>query len=171
MKKGLIKGIVVTIMFLTFGTLTNEVRAQYKTGAGLRFGGTSGVSLKHFYKPNAAYEGILGIFNNGFSITGLIERSAPAFDAPGLYWYYGAGAHVALYDNHGRLHGFGRDINDRDSDDIGLGIDGIVGLEYKIPDNVPLSISMGLKPFLEIDSDGDWDLAPDPAITIRYIFK
>ena len=166
------KRILPTII-LSIGLLitTRAVEAQdYRTAIGLRFGGTSGLTVKHNYSEMGAFEGILGFFNNGFSITGLIERHPQAFNTRGLHWYYGGGAHLAIYDDHERLE-FGRNVGDRDVDDIGFGINGIVGLEYKFPDNVPIALSLGLKPFIEIDTDGDVGFAPDPGFGLKFLIR
>src|SRR5689334_13025446 len=94
--RGLILGIIVTGLFFT-----PNLRAQYSTGFGLRIGGTSGLDIKHFYKPAKAFEGIIGTFGNGISFTGLIEKYSPIYNAPGLYVYYGGGAHLAFYNGKG----------------------------------------------------------------------
>lgn len=49
----------------------------YTTGLGLRGGYTSGISIKHFVRSNAALEGILGTRWEGFSLTGLYEWHKP----------------------------------------------------------------------------------------------
>ncbi len=86
-------------------------------------------------------EGILGAFGNGFSLTGLIEKNAQAFDVEGLNWYYGGGARIAFYNGH-RYYGVdGRDLRYRDSHDVGVGINGIIGLGM-LPINIPLAFSL-----------------------------
>ena len=155
----------------SFFMISNLQAQDYNTAVGLRFGSTTGLTIKHNYKPNSAVEGIIGFFGNGFSLTGLIERHPQAFDVRGLHWYYGAGAHIAFYrDPNDFNSGFNRDIKDRDNDDIGIGIDGIVGLEYKFPDGVPLAVSMGLKPFIEVDTEGDVGALIDPGLGLKITF-
>jgi hypothetical protein len=143
----------------------------YQTALGIRIGGTSGVTFKHFYKTSTAFEGILGTFGNGISVTGLIEKHANAFDAVGLNWYYGGGAHVAFYNNNGYYKLNGREVNNRESDDVGVGINGIVGLEYILPDNIPVAFSVDFKPFVEVDTDGDIGVAPDLALSVKFLIK
>lgn len=146
-------------------------RTPYNTALGLRIGGTSGLDVKHFFRPATAVEGIVGVFGDGFSITGLVEKNAQAFDVQGLNWYYGGGAHIAFY-NGNRANGFyGRDVHYRDASDVGIGINGIIGLEYILPDNIPVAFSLDLKPFVEIDSDGDVGVAPDLALGIKFLIK
>lgn len=143
----------------------------YKTAIGVRVGGTSGVTLKHFNSNSMAVEGILGTFGNGFSVSALAERHANAFDAVGLNWYYGAGGHLAFY-NGNRYYRFGgREVPYRDNHDVGIGIDGIIGLEYTLPDDIPVTFSFDFKPFIEVDDDGDFGVAPDLAISIRFVLR
>ena len=144
---------------------------EYKNAVGVRFGGTSGLTYKHSYAQSSAIEGILGFFDNGISVTGLWERHPQAFNVERLHWYYGGGLHLAFYDEQAR---FGwdevRDIPDRDDNDIGIGVDGIAGLEYKFISGFPLAVSLGIKPFVEFDTDGDVGVALDPGIGIKVLF-
>jgi hypothetical protein len=143
--------------------------AQY-TALGIRVGGTTGLTLKHAYRPSMTFEGILGGFGNGFSITGLIEKNTRAFDERGLNWYYGAGAHIAVYNGRNRDYRW-REIDDRADNDVGFGINGIIGLEYRLPDNVPIAFSIDLKPFVEVTTDGYAGFSLDPSIGVKFILK
>jgi len=148
-----------------------NANAQYKTAIGMRIGGTSGVSLKHFYRPNTAVEGLLGAFGYGFSLTGLIERQVP-FNVDGLHFYYGGGVHMAFYNDHDHYDRFGRELDYRVHNSTGFGIDGIIGIEYKLPDNIPMAISMDLKPFIEVGSNSGYvGFAPDPSIGIKFTIR
>jgi hypothetical protein len=144
---------------------------DYKTSLGARVGGTSGVSVKHFYSRNMAFEGLLGFFGNGTSITGLVEKHQTAFDTKGLKFYYGAGAHVAFY--NGRYYyrnGFWRDINYYDQREAAFGVNGIVGLEYTI-DELPIAFSLDFKPFVEVGPGGYVGFSPDPSVGIKFTIK
>jgi len=168
-------GFFILLVMICFGSAeaqyTPEFRTPYKTALGIRIGGTSGATVKHFFKPATAIEGILGTFGNGFSVTGLVEKNAQAFDVQGLNWYYGGGAHVAFYNGRDHYWVEGRHVRYRDDSDIGIGINGIIGLEYMLPDNIPVAFSLDLKPFIEIDSDGDVGVAPDLALGIKFLIR
>jgi hypothetical protein len=168
-------GMAMGFLLLTFGVCNAQYSPVYKTpyttALGVRLGGTSGATIKHFFRPATAVEGILGTFGNGFSITGLIEKNAQAFDVEGLSWYYGGGAHIAFYNGNRYYNVYGRDVTYRDNHDIGIGINGIIGLEYMLPDNIPVAFSLDLKPFIEIDSDGDVGVAPDLALGIKFLIR
>lgn len=150
---------------------TSWLQAQYKTSLGIRIGGTSGLTVKHFYKPAMAAEGILGMFGNGFSLTGLLEKYVQVHEAPGLFVYYGGGAHLAFYSDGNSPPHFGREIDYRQDNAVGFGINGIVGIEYKLPDNIPLAISLDLKPFIELGSGGYVAVAPDLAVGIKFVLQ
>jgi len=164
--RGLILGVLVTSLFVL------DIKAQYSTAFGLRIGGTSGLDVKHFYKSSKAFEGIIGTFGNGISFTGLIEKYSPVYNAQGLYVYYGGGAHLAIYNGRSDHYSyFGREINYYKNNDVGLGINGIVGLEYRLPEDIPISISLDLKPFIELGTGGYVTFAPDPSLGIKFIIR
>lgn len=146
-------------------------QAQYNTSIGIRIGGTSGLTVKHFYRPTMAWEGIIGTFGNGFSMTALMEKHLPVHDAVGLFVFYGGGAHLAFYNDRYATAHFGREIDYRQDNAVGFGINGIVGVEYRLPDNIPLAVSVDLKPFLELGSGGYLSVAADPSIGIKFIFR
>jgi hypothetical protein len=168
-------GIALGFLLLSFGVSNAQYSPAYKTpyttAIGVRIGGTSGATIKHFFRQATAFEGILGVFGNGFSLTGLVEKNAVAFDTPGLSWYYGGGAHIAFSTGNRYYNVYGREVTYRDNHDVGIGINGIIGLEYMLPDNVPVAFSLDLKPFIEIDSDGDVGVAPDLALGIKFLIR
>lgn len=148
--------------------------ANYHTAIGLRAGGTSGLTIKHFVANGNAIEGIIGAWPNAFSITGLYEWHVPQAGAPGLKWYYGIGAHAAVYrdtyyyyreGNNGRPYRYYRYVGNG----TGLGIDGILGLEYKIPP-IPFAISLDIKPYVEFNTNNAIYTAFDPGLGIKFTF-
>ncbi|MEO9869850.1 hypothetical protein [Ekhidna sp.] len=152
--------------------LTTSIMAQklktgtsYKTAIGVRGIGTSGLTIKHFTSSNHALEGIIGFYPNAFSATLLVERYAPAFEEPGLRWYYGIGGHIATQSDVIRNEGIYR----RETSEVGFGVDGIFGIEYKIQE-VPIAMSLDLKPFIEVATDGDAFIALDPGLGIKVTF-
>lgn len=144
----------------------------YKTAIGLRGGGTSGATLKHFTSQRTAVEGILGIWYNAFSVTGLIERYVPAgiSSIPGLQWYYGGGGHIAFETGRTYYVYEGTRYAYRYSEgEVGFGLDGILGIEYKIPP-IPFAISLDMKPFVEINTFGSAFISLDPGVGIKFTF-
>lgn len=162
------------VIFLPLFAFATMVMAQdnYKTGIGLRAGETSGLTIKRFMGNSAALEGIIGAWRYGISATVLYEKYNPAFNVSGLNWYYGAGGHVAFrnryYDRYYYYHRHNYYVVDYyDGGGLGLGVDGVVGLEYKIK-GAPIALSLDLKPFIEIHSNGGgiWT-SIDPGLGIK----
>ena len=162
-----IRGFTILLFLVAF-----ELNAQYKTAVGFRVGGTTGIDGKFFIRESKAIEGIVGTFGNGISFTALIEKYSPVYNATGLYVYYGGGGHLAFYNGRSRYYGyFGREVDYYRNNDVALGINGIVGLEYRMPDGIPISFSLDLKPFIELGSGGYVGFAPDPSFGVKIILR
>lgn len=161
--------LVLITQFANSGTAQSSLDpnfgSTYTTAVGVRGIGTSGLTIKHFNRQDRAIEGIIGFYPNAFSATVLVEKYTPAFDVRGLNWYYGVGGHVATQSNVIRNEGIYR----RETSALGFGIDGIFGMEYKV-ENTPIALSMDLKPFLEIVSDGGTFIALDPGLGVKLTF-
>lgn len=143
-----------------------QAQADYTTGIGLRGGAASGITIKHFISNDAAIEGIISssFRYRGTLITVLYEKHAQAFNTRGLLWYYGLGGHVGFYDGYYyyRNRGSRRD----DGNVFGVGVDGIIGLEYYLRD-IPFTVGADLKPYFNLPRGGGfWDAA----LNVRYVF-
>ena len=158
----------ITLIVLTIVLFQNISQAQsYKTGIGVRLGGyENGLTVKHFTKSNAAIEGILGLRPGVFVLTLLYEKHAKAFNESSLKWFYGIGGHIG---GIGRNRYYKRYNDDRYYDERGilLGIDGILGLEWVVPE-LPISVGADLHPRLELLNGAFIDI--EPALSIRYTF-
>lgn len=157
---------VITLLALCTVFLCN---GQYNTAIGLRAGETSGLTIKGFVANDAALEGIIGVWNHGFSATLLYEIHAPAFNANGLNWYFGAGGHVAFVAGHYDWYRYGQRRYHYYDDGMGIGVDGVVGLEYKIS-RAPIAFSLDLKPFIEFNTRGGSWVSFDPGLGIKVAF-
>jgi len=144
----------------------------YNTAIGVRLGETSGLSIKHFMdRGSSAIDGIIGIWPDAFSLTCLYEKHANA-GIEGLTWYYGAGGHVFFESGSNRYYYRDQYYYYRryyTTDGAGLGIDGVVGLEYKIRP-VPFALSIDLKPFVESNTNGGLYVSLDPGFGIKFTF-
>ena len=148
-------------------------KAQYKTAIGLRAGETSGLTIKRFTGASTAIEGIVGLWPYAFSVTGLFERYVPT-EIGGLRWYYGGGAHFAFNSGGFYYNYYYYDYPDSRRyyyhvGETGIGLDGMIGLEFKIP-KIPIAVSLDLKPYFEITSLGRAYGSPDPGFGIKVIF-
>ena len=147
-----------------------------QTSVGLRVGGTTGLTLKRSTSSGADLEGIIGVSPTGLSFTGLYEITKPtSANLSGLFWYYGCGGHASIWNGRpyyyyyyypdGRYYrGYGTY-----GSAFGVGIDGVLGLEYRIQE-IPFSISLDVKPYIEINSAGFTYFNPDPGLGIKFRF-
>ena len=128
---------------------------DYNWGVGIRAGGTAyGFAAKHKMDAGRAIEGILSVpYYGGFTLTGLYEKHVPVI-SDGFSLFYGGGAHIGTYGS--------------EADRFRLGIDAVVGLEFKLPE-VPLAFAIDYKPALDIISDVDIHFI-DFGFSIRYVF-
>ncbi|MBW4888624.1 hypothetical protein KXQ82_02810 [Mucilaginibacter sp. HMF5004] len=159
---------ILLLTLITVSTLfTNRLFAQsYPVAVGAKFGGyENGLSVKYFMQKNAALEGILGFRSHGVVLTGLYEIHQTAFNVPELKFYYGGGAHIGSI--NGDYSRFGSDSQKYNGSTLLLGADGVIGLEYKIP-NAPIAISLDLNPRLELATGPFFDLAP--GLGLKYTF-
>jgi len=179
MKKNYLKSLVIAVMLLLSSTLKAQDMTvptelaintpDYKLAVGLRAGETSGLTIKQIIGNSKALEGIVGVWYQGMSFTLLFEKYEPAFEVSGLNWYYGAGAHAAIDMNYTFRNYWGDRYYHYHSGGVGLGVDGIIGLEYKIPP-IPIAISIDVKPFLEVNTLGGAWLSLDPGLGIKITF-
>ncbi len=171
LKKILSSTCVAVALFANTGAFAQEPAANtfyYKTAYGLRGGGTSGLTIKHFINSSTALEGIVGIWPYTISLTGLYETYANA-GAEGLSWYYGGGGHITFESGtyHERDYYYRRDHYRAEG--LGLGIDGVLGLEYKIR-QIPFAISFDIKPMIEVNVNGGNFFALDPGLGVKFAF-
>ncbi|CAN0013796.1 unnamed protein product, partial [Chrysoparadoxa australica] len=110
----------------------------------------------------------IGFWHHGLSATVLYERHVNAFGVNGFKWYYGGGGHASIHNNQYYGTYFGRSPY-YDDGALGLGVDGILGLEYKIP-AIPFALSLDIKPFVEVNTAGGVGFAFDSGLGIKVCF-
>lgn len=153
---------LLMILVIVFCSISYSSAQNYSTGIGFRGGFSNGLTIKHFIGETAAIEGIISSRWRGYSITGLYELHNQAFDVEGLYWYYGAGGHIGVWNGKDTSWG------NNDEDYTVIGIDGILGIEYNF-NEIPINISLDWKPTMNlIGYSGFW--GDGGALSVRYIF-
>lgn len=146
---------------LLIAAFATTVSAQsYKTGVGARLGYDSGITLKNFFTPASAFEGILSFSPRYFNLTGLYEYQQKLQGAPGLDWYVGLGAHV------GGMH----HKKDYEGNSFWVGLDLIGGLEYVFP-TAPFTISLDWKPAFNFAGSYNDYWYSSLALSLRYTFR
>ncbi len=155
MRKILVMCLFSAAAFL-YSSQQASAQSGYQTALGVKVWDGGGISLKHFTGGNNALEGIGYFWRQGFRITGLYEIHGPINGANGLQWYIGPGAHIGFY-------------NDRYGNNSYIGIDGVLGLDYKF-NGAPINISLDWQPSFEFGTNrgfvGNWG-----GLGIRYTFK
>ena len=128
---------------------------SYTTALGVKVWDGGGISLKHFFSENKAGELIGYFWSQGFRLTGLYEIHGDISGASGLKWYIGPGAHVGFYNtNYG--------------DGSFIGLDGVLGLDYKFR-GAPVNMSLDWQPSFEF-GDGRGFTGSWGGLGIRYTF-
>lgn len=165
--KSILKSLMVLsiTLIVTTASVAQSFDSDYKYALGLRAGGPSGITFKIMNQNSNSFEFIAGFWSNYISLTALFEKNAPAFDVEGMLWYFGGGGHVSFFTVNERIDRWYY----RRGEGFGLGIDGIIGLEYKIPP-IPFAVSLDLKPFLEVDTDGHVFIGIDPGLGVKFTF-
>lgn len=112
--------------------------STYKTAIGVKMY-PSAISYKKFTHSNKALE-VLGYFTlDGFRATVLREIYAPIEGNEQLSWYVGYGGHIGIWSDEWKKN------NPSHTAGIALGVDGILGMDYKVK-NAPLNISIDWQP-------------------------
>lgn len=136
----------------------------YSTAIGIRGGYSSGITIKHFVKEDAAVEGIVSLRKNHVSILGLYEKHKyNALSVANLSWEYGLGGHAILFNDIND----DRKNNDVFRNDIALGIVAVFGLEYVFGE-IPFTLGIDVLPYF--DFVGSRNSFLDGSIAFRYVF-
>jgi hypothetical protein len=166
--------IILFSLLICFLSSTNA--QQYDRSAGLRLGGTSGITYKKFIVDEQAIEFLLSSRNNGIQATGIYVYHLPmqVSSDENFYFYYGFGGHVGLEQHNG----FKKEVISGNPDSffykkenyVAMGVDVLAGVEYRLF-SVPVTFSIDVKPSfnfigLRYTQAHFWDTS----ITIKYIF-
>jgi hypothetical protein len=144
----------VCLLVLAIGTPVALSAQDYNWGVGVRGGIVdSGITFKTSLGGANMLEAILG-FGQGTNVYALYERIMP-LDARGLHLYYGVGGNVGEWkkEDHGRFT---------------LGVDGVIGVEYKI-DQTPVILGIDYKPGLNLIGHDGFQ-ASDFGFNVRVVF-
>lgn len=154
---------ILLLLLCMLGTLLTRAqtgRTPYQTAIGVKIYPGS-ISVKHFFAPNKAGEGLLYFWNYGMRATSLYEIHGDFQEVDGLRWYIGPGAHIGFWNSTWRA------IYPARQSGIALGVDGVIGLDYTIK-NAPINVSLDWQPSFNIIGysyfEGAWG-----GIGIRYI--
>ncbi len=134
---------------------------QYETALGVKISSGKALSFKKFISPKSALEAETMFFNGGVRFIALYELHFYNIEGlNGLAWYAGPGAHVGYWKPaYKKEYGSWIDI----------GLDGVVGLDYKFP-TLPVNVSLDWQPsFGLIGTSG---IQPQfGGLALRYTFN
>jgi hypothetical protein len=142
------------LILLTFTVVFAQKKSTgtgYVTAIGAKFYPTA-FTIKHRIDRDVKVEGLM-YFWNGARITGLVEWYHYIQGLPGLTWYFGPGGHIQ-FTNKNTYY---------------FGIDGVIGLDWKIK-NVPLNFSLDWQPSYDIGTNGGFR-GGFGGLGIRYVIK
>lgn len=153
---------IVAICLLGISAVqAQSMGSDYKTALGFKVY-PGAISIKHFTKSNVAIEGLGYFWNYGSRITGLYEFHGNVNGAPGLKWYAGPGAHIGFWNDKWK-----NEYSNRDNG-VAIGIDGVLGLDYKIK-GAPINLSIDWQPSFNLIGynyfEGGWG-----GLAMRYAF-
>mgnify|MGYP000942809321 FL=1 len=156
------KMFIVAICLLGISAVqAQSMGSDYKTALGFKVY-PGAISIKHFTKSNVAIEGLGYFWNYGSRITGLYEFHGNVNGAPGLKWYAGPGAHIGFWNDKWK-----NEYSNRDNG-VAIGIDGVLGLDYKI-NGAPINLSIDWQPSFNLIGynyfEGGWG-----GLAMRYTF-
>ncbi len=153
--------LLTLIIFAANAAMSQSTGSTYKTALGVKVY-PGAISIKHFTKSNVALEGLGYISNDGFRLTGLYEYHGDFTGVEGLKWYIGGGAHLGVWSDNWRNRYPTR------NDGLAIGVDGVLGVDYKIK-GAPLNLSFDWQPSFNFIGynyfEGGWG-----GIGIRYTF-
>lgn len=159
---------ITTISFLLITYLVNcqtnteQYISPYKKAIGFKLN-PGAISYRSFYTRNKAVEVIGFISLDGFQLTLLNEKYTPFANTENLTWYIGYGGHFNLWSENYKLN------NPSKSAGVAVGIDGMLGLDYKLK-NTPINLSVDLQPAFNFVGASYFDLGWG-GIGIRYTIK
>lgn len=161
-----------TFTFIISATLNGQLSSRQ---AGLRIGYRGGIfyQLSHDAgNAEIAYNGMIGFSNYGVQVTGLriIYESALNSISPDLYLAWGYGGHIGF--NYLDHMGYFDDVYNFERRRLCpvFGADGWLAAEYRVRE-VPLNISLNLKPFVELTVPAFVRVMPfDLALSVSYVF-
>ncbi len=156
MRKIILSALVVLFIVSISQAQNNSTNSSsYKNALGVKVLDGGGITFKHFVSGNNALEFIGFFWNRGTRITGLYEIHGPISGATGLKWYIGPGAHIGFY-------------NTKYGDASFIGLDGVLGLDYKFK-GAPINMSIDWQPSFEFGDNrgfvGSWG-----GFAVRYTF-
>lgn len=161
-------------LFLLFLLVPLYLNAQDHNGAiGIRGGESGGITAQMFKDEGSAIQALLSFRRTGVQFTVLTERYMPVLlnYSDHIFLYEGYGGHIG-YERWYKYHaGDWPNYSEHMRTSPLIGIDGIVGLEYRLF-KYPFKFGIEYKPFAELSLHHVFRLNLwDFGVTIHYTFN
>jgi hypothetical protein len=130
--------------------ITAQLSAQnYTRDISIKLGGSAKFSYRPMYNGEESYEFGMSFGNNGIRLMALKQFFTPAFISmtDNFDFVYGYGIHTGVT-YHRTYQVLNRVYHVDDKFSPVLGLDGIAGLEYRMPE-APVIIGMTVEPYFE----------------------
>lgn len=149
----------LSLMLIVAGMTSAQESAsvqEYAWAVGVRVGGANGgLTVKRNFGATAVEIGVAIAADDSGRLQALYEWQMPVL-SNGFMFYYGVGAFVGAFDFSS-------------APQMGIGIEGVVGLEYKVP-SVPVAFSLDYRPGVSIVPDFSKSTYGDVGIGLKYCF-
>lgn len=151
---------ILFVLLIALMAISTDALAQRRGhsasnwGAGIKVGSDYGVNIKKYMGSNAL-EFVGAIHEDGFALTGLYEYNTSL--GYGFSFYYGYGISLGVWED------------DHDDGKMGIGIDGIIGVEWQLPNNIPLTMAIDWMPQFELIPETDF-WAKGLSFSVKYMF-
>jgi hypothetical protein len=157
------KSIFLMSVIVLTASASSAQRGMLDNAVGIRAGLGSGVTFQHFTNNRNAFEVIAYQRFGAATLTVLAEAHEQMFDVRGLRYYYGAGAHLWVFNKNSVLQD-----NILRENSFALGIDASVGMAFYLR-SLPLQFSVDWKPGINLYGSHyiEWDSG---AMSARYRF-
>jgi len=169
MKQTLQTGLLIVLL----STLASESKAQYYlNSAGVRVGGSYGLTYKKFFNQSQSFELLLGGRNSGMHVTGTFQFNKPLNLSKNevFFLYYGGGAHAGFQDYNSKVLDSQSFYRYENQTYFSMGVDAIIGVEYRFL-TAPITIGLDLKPYFTFigfryTQANFWDTS----LSVKYTF-
>ena len=157
------KMILLWSAMLAASSAMDAQRGMLDNAVGLRLGLGSGATFQHYTNKRNAFEAIAYQRFGAANLTLLAEAHEQMFDVRGLRYFYGAGAHMWLFNRNSVLQD-----NVLRENSYAFGVDAIVGIAYYLR-SFPLQFSVDWKPGINLIGSHyiEWDSG---GLSARYRF-
>jgi len=164
--------LILLLVLCSTAVCFTQYRPNYAWAIGFRAGSsgaTSGLTIKGFLTESVALEGVVGYWHGSIATTLLVEKHVQITRLRSLYFYAGGGAHFTGKSGYNKWYIVQQRGYTYANGGSGYGVDGVIGLEYKIP-VAPVAFSLDLKPMMEIGSNGGFAVGMDTGLSVKLAF-